>query len=622
MENLIAFDIETTSLCEKTTEIVGIGVYSEKGHKFIYKPTKEQFVKLLEQIGDRKLIMQNGVFDCSCIYHYYGIDIREKLAHDTMLLAHTLGRDMELNLDYLSEQYLGEKKIEIDKPHHELTESEMKEYCLRDVELTYKLCEKLLNISELPMKLYTNEVMPLYREVTIPMKYKGLYVHTKYFTKLVKDLEISSKHKEFLINEEIKDKIGNIKEKILDQTYKTSKNSRFGKLCVQLYGTLDLDRSTELMLKTHLWLTDFPDKPFIFNINSSDQLAWLLFKIYKQRIEKRSKNTNKPVVDAKILELYKHLPFIDLLLKKRKEDKLLSTYAKPILEKSVDSWVYPNMNQTGTGSGRYSSNNPNFQNLPRDDDRIKKGIIAPKGYKIVSADFSSLEPRCFAETSGCSKLIEAYRKGEDFYSRIAIDVLGLDHLSAIPTDDNFLKKVDPEKRQIVKCFALAVIYGAKAWKVSKILCISEAKAQELIDKYLEIYPELKEYMNRQENDLILNNRIVSRFDRVIYVDYANADKKSRGHMLNLAKNHPIQALAAHICNAAAIKTSRELIKQRIDGQIVSQIHDELVLYVCTDQAKKAAEILKDAMENNEITNKMEVPVLAEPAIGTNLAEVK
>jgi len=619
MNNIISIDIETDSLNEKTNTIYGIGLYSSKGKAFYYMPTKEDMLAIVEKIGDRKLVAHNAVFDLSSIYHSFNVDLRMKLAHDSLLLAHTIGRDQELSLDALSEKYLGEKKIVIKGPHHELPPETMEEYCLKDCELTYRLCELLLSNPDLPKDLYYNEVMPLYKEVTIPMKIKGLKVNTKYFENLTQLLESDVKLRALRIDEEIADKTYDIKNKILDETYKTSKNSKFGKLCTKLFGTIEVDRKLELKIKYSLWLQDYPDKPFIFNINSSDQLAWLLFKIYKEKPVKKSKKTGKPTLDAKALENYKHVPFVDLLLKKRKIDKLLSTYAKPILEKSIDGWVYPKWNQAGTSSGRYSSD---FQQLPRDDKRIKQGIVAPKGYKIVSADFSSLEPRCFSEVSKCRKLIEAYKRGEDFYSRIAIDVLGLTHLSAMPGDKNFLKKVDPEKRNIVKCFALAVIYGAKAWKVSKILNITEAEAQVLIDKYLDTYPELREYMNKQENELILHNKIVSRFGRVIYVNYKNASKASRRHMLNLSKNHPIQGFGAHITNCASISTARELIKQNIDGIIVGQVHDELILYVKSKDAEKAAGILKKCMEDNEITRQMEVPIVAEPTICNNLAEAK
>jgi DNA polymerase-1 len=94
------------------------------------------------------------------------------------------------------------------------------------------------------------------------------------------------------------------------------------------------------------------------------------------------------------------------------------------------------------------------------------------------------------------------------------------------------------------------------------------------------------------------------------------------NQMNNAKNFPIQSTAAHITNAALIKLARLFKKHNIDGWICLQIHDEIVAYAREDQAELAAQLLKQAMEDNEITNQIDIPIIAEPAIGNNFAEVK
>ena len=137
-------------------------------------------------------------------------------------------------------------------------------------------------------------------------------------------------------------------------------------------------------------------------------------------------------------------------------------------------------------------------------------------------------------------------------------------------------------------------------------------------------------MNKQEEIALNEYRVMSRFKRIRHLEkikeLVNSDNlddywKLRGY-LNLAKNHPIQALAAHICNYAALNIARKIKKYKIKAHIVLQVHDEITLYVEKSKANFVAKLLKEAMEDNEITRQMEVPIISEPKIGYTLAEVK
>jgi len=290
----------------------------------------------------------------------------------------------------------------------------------------------------------------------------------------------------------------------------------------------------------------------------------------------------------------------------------------------------------------------NLQTLPRDDKRIKKGFVAPPGYKIVNADFAALEPRIFSWVSKDPGLKLVWQKGLDLYSQIAIDVFNLDNVSADPKAKNFLKDVNPEYRQKAKVFTLAVPYGANAWRIAQLMGIGPDQAQEIIDNYLDSYPQLRKYMADQERAAMRYGRVRTKFGRVrhlpgakeLYKGYgtrildkrymvSNYNQKYGSEMyykfrnyLNNAKNFPIQSTAAHICNAALIKLSKLFKKNNIDGWIALTIHDEITCVVREDQAEFAAQLLQESMEKNWVTEQIDVPILAEPKIADNLADAK
>jgi DNA polymerase I-like protein with 3'-5' exonuclease and polymerase domains len=411
----------------------------------------------------------------------------------------------------------------------------------------------------------------------------------------------------------------------------------------------ELDEEAVFEIKKKIYLDNNPDHPHIFNLGSNAHLGWLIFDQYGCEPEELSRKTQKPKLDADNLEKYEHLPFIKKLLEMKKLDKMLSTYINPILEMQTDGWIYPSMQQYGTTSGRYSCGGGlNLQTLPRDDKRIKKGFIAPPGYKIVNADFSALEPRIFSWVSGDEGLKDIWRKGLDLYSQIAIDVFGLANVSANEKDPNYLKKVMPDYRQKTKVFTLAVPYGANAWRVAQLMGVEVDEAQEIIDAYLDSYPELKVYMADCERAAQRTGMVRTKFGRIRHLQGAKelhrkygtriTDKRAmkarcgddvgqelyykyRNYMNN-SKNFPIQSTAASVCNAALIKLSKLFKKNKIDGWICLQVHDEITCIVREDQAEFAAELLKDSMENNVVTAKIDIPILAEPMVADNLAEAK
>lgn len=273
-----------------------------------------------------------------------------------------------------------------------------------------------------------------------------------------------------------------------------------------------------------------------------------------------------------------------------------------------------------------------------------------KRYRIIAADYSQAEPRIFAHYSGEKRLQAVFDSDDDFYSVIAIDVMGLSQYSANPKDPNFLKKLAPEIRQLAKVIALAIPYGAGAYQIAAQLGYlkngrpDSDRAQKLINQYLRAYPNLHKYMKRQELTAKKHGYVTNLFGRVrqipeaksLYEEYGDALLDSRwakqrglellrkdySSALNVAKNSPIQSTAADIVNMAMIELSRYIADNKLDASVRLQVHDELVCIAEESVAEHLAKKLEHYMCHNRYAVQLDVKLAAEAKIGSNLKEVK
>lgn len=277
-------------------------------------------------------------------------------------------------------------------------------------------------------------------------------------------------------------------------------------------------------------------------------------------------------------------------------------------------------------------------------------VTVPEGYIVVRDKKSGqtfvtgncqLEPRLFTHVTQDTNLIKAFNSGEDFYSRIAIDVLGLDEYSANPKDKNYLKKNSPKDRNRSKVFCLAIPYGAEAGRISKSMNIEFQEANDLINKYLNTYPGLKGMMKNARQMALIDGVSITEFGRIRHLEEATEIYKKYGkkildyryaksknllkirrklkNLLNNSTNFKIQGMAAHVCNRAIIKLVDEINKEKLNAYPVLQIHDEIVCIAEESIVENFAKILQDSMEN---TVKVSVALPAEPIIADNLGEAK
>lgn len=721
----VVLDVETDSKSEKRAKLYGIGL-SFQDHEAFYIPIRKKTTDLWwtrdvtdsiaawlqSLLRDRQLIGHNVIYDVLVIENNFGYDLSKYIYSDTILLKHTLDEERPHGLKETAVKYLGpwaDKAAKalyenikanggtITKENLEMYKADtdvLSEYCCWDTLLTrqlFNIFEPRLKEEGLSDLFYKDEIMNLYREVTIDMKRKGFTVDVAYFQELQQTIGVEINRLEDEIISDLIVHTSEYEQKVLNENYPVKTTGNFPKALAEMLSlTLPINKlgkitmakkavEEQAILTPHWffdWVTgkipfsehsiayetqllmfqkDNPNKRYVFNLKSNDHLAWLIFDRLGETPLSHTE-TGKPRCDDDYLASIKDLyDFVPKLVDLKKLIKLSSTYIEGILDRQIDGIIYTSMLQFGTTSGRYSSSDPNLQNIPRIKDEeaalsalvlkytnaIKKGFIAPKGYKIVNADYASLEPVCFAHASGDERLREVFRKGYDLYSAIAIEVFNLEGFSADKKAANYLKKFHPEKRQLAKTFCLAVVYGAEAGRISDVMGVDYKTAEEIIDRYLEAYPQLRRYMancDYQANkfgyvktdlgrvrhlpiakelhtrwgDKLLNRRFVKQNDLGdIRYKYKNT--------LNNSKNFPIQATASHIVNRAMIAANRKFKDLNIDAYICMQVHDEITCIVKDDKSELVKKLLKEAMET---TTTISVPLQAEPIIADNWADAK
>ena len=337
--------------------------------------------------------------------------------------------------------------------------------------------------------------------------------------------------------------------------------------------------------------------------------------------------------------------------------KVKSTYVDRFLDRNENGRYYFYFKQNGTVSGRYGSD---AQQLPKPLEEgqdapilmkyiniVRAFLIAGNGRKVIDADYESLEPHCFASVSGDKGLQEIFEKNWDFYSTVAIKTEKLEGVSADKAADNYLKKIDPVKRNTAKAYSLGIAYGMEAYALGMTLGVNQKEAQVLVNGYLDGFPQLKEWRERSREQVKANGYIKNYVGRVRHLPrvkktYAKfgdrmMDWRFRKELegqygkdqvmkayrdyrngLNNCLNFQLQSLAAAVVNRAALAINRKAEEMGIDAKVQAQVHDQLIINVREDQADEFAPIVQHLME---VTTKLPgVTLKAPPEIAVNWKE--
>ncbi len=329
-----------------------------------------------------------------------------------------------------------------------------------------------------------------------------------------------------------------------------------------------------------------------FNINSSRQLAEVLYKRLKLPALKKTKTGLS--TDAATLKAIQHTsPVIGKILEYREKTKLKNTYIDvlPNLVHPGDGRVHTNYNQLGTSTGRISSNNPNLQNIPVRTEygrQIRKAFIPGKGYDLLMAsDYSQIELRILAHMSEDENLIDSFKRQEDIHTRTASEVFAVGY-----------NEVDPDLRRKAKAINFGIIYGMTEFGLASRLSISEEEARDYINRYFGRYPRVSIFLKKLIEDAYKNGYSTTMFGRKRYIkELGSASSRIRSLGERFAVNTPIQGSAADIMKLSTIVLYNNLRSEELDSNIILHVHDELVLELKEKDQKKIEKIVRRSMEN-------------------------
>ena len=350
-----------------------------------------------------------------------------------------------------------------------------------------------------------------------------------------------------------------------------------------------------------------------FNIMSPQQLADILFvKLgipYPKRVKNNKYSTSKDILD-KIRFVN---PIVDKVLEYRMLSKLYSNYAVGLLsEIRDDGRIHTIFTQTLTRTGRLSSISPNLQNIPARDDyarMIRKAFIPDDNSVLLSSDYSQVELRVFASMSNATQMIDAFKNDIDIHTKTASDIYH------IPIED-----VTKKERRTAKAVNFGIIYGISSFGLSEDLGIDMVEAKHFIDNYLDAFPGIREYMEKEKEEAYKNGYVTTLMNRRRVIEELN----SKNYMIRtsgerMALNTPIQGTAADILKKAMVELYNEMNKKKLKSKILLQVHDELIINVLEDEIDEVKKLTQEVMEN---AFKLEVPLKVEISTGSNWYEAK
>ncbi len=345
-----------------------------------------------------------------------------------------------------------------------------------------------------------------------------------------------------------------------------------------------------------------------FNVNSPKQLSEVLFERLKLPVVKKIK-TGFSTDEEVLTKLAAKHPLPALILEYRQIAKLKSTYIDA-LPQMVDSKgrVHASFNQTGAETGRLSSNNPNLQNIPIRADlgrQIRKAFISfAKDHVLLSADYSQIELRLLAHCSKDENLIKAFKADEDIHCYTASLMFDV-------SED----KVDEKMRYAAKRINFGIIYGMSAFGLAKDLNISQAQAQDFIDKYFLRYPKVREFMDYSIGQAQEHGFVETLFHRRRYLpEIKSANIGLRQFAQRQAINAPLQGTAADIIKLAMVRIDQSIRAKKLYSTMIMTVHDELVFDVPVKEQEQMASLVKHDMET---VIKLSVPLKASLKIGFN-----
>jgi len=348
---------------------------------------------------------------------------------------------------------------------------------------------------------------------------------------------------------------------------------------------------------------------FPFNLNSTQQLADILYNRIGLPVGRKTKfgySTDNDELER--LAALHTLP--RQILRNRHLAKLKSTYLDALagLIHPITGRVHTSYTQTMTATGRLSSSDPNLQNIPirtEDGGRIRRAFIAGEpGWKIISADYSQIELRIMAHLSSDSRMIEAFKGGEDIHRATA------SWMFDIPAG-----LITGDMRRQAKEVNFGVLYGMGEFGLADRLGISRKRAKEFIEQYFANFPSVKGYIEEIHNNAREKGYVETMMGRRRPIPEINASNFNiRQNALRVATNTPIQGSAADLMKGAMLAVDRMMTAKGYKARMLLQVHDELVFEAPPDEVKPLTESLRQVMSS---VWKLKVPLEVGIGVGDN-----
>lgn len=574
--DIFAFDTETTSLDYMQVSIVGVSFAVQAGeaayvpccHDYLDAPEQlsldwvlEQLKPLLENPNKAK-VGQNLKYDRSVLLNH-GITL-QGIAFDTMLESYVLNATATRHdMDSLAKQYLDRETIHFEdiagKGAKQLTFNQISleqagPYAAEDADITLQLHQALL-----PQIEEHSALTSVLDTIEMPL------------VSILSDIE------------------------------------RNGALVdAKLLGEQSLELGERLQT---LEQQAFDLAGEAFNLGSPKQLGVILFEKLELPIIKKTPKGAPSTAEEVLQELALDYPLPKVLMEYRGLSKLKSTYTDklPQMISPKTGRIHTSYHQAVTATGRLSSSDPNLQNIPirtAEGRRIRQAFVAPKGYRIVAADYSQIELRIMAHFSNDEGLLAAFNNNLDVHRATAAEVF-----------ETELEKVTTEQRRSAKAINFGLIYGMSAFGLGKQLGLGRKDAQHYIDRYFDRYPGVKVYMDDTRALAAEKGYVETLFGRRLYLAEINSRNGMRRQAAERAAiNAPMQGTAADIIKRAMVQVSQWLTEHNCDARIIMQVHDELVLEVNESQVE---ELISPLCAKMASAATLAVPLIVDAGTGEN-----
>lgn len=573
-EKMVGVDIETTSLDPYSSTILMVQVGTDT-ISYIFDARKidlNKFEKLKNLLEDTSILklLQNAKFDYTMLKVHYGMEIRN--IYDTMLadavLSSGYGRSVSLlaivrrRLDLDLDKGIRKSFERLNK--YSVFSDEQLSYAAVDTLILFPLFEKQWPLLKKEGLIKIAKLEFAVTGVVGDMEINGIYIDQKRWRQIIKDLSVKRDEVSKRFQEEIR------------PYYKANQMDMFN-------GVADA-----------------------ININSQVQLM----DLFNNKI-----GLDIPSTGVGVLSGVTH-PIAKTLLEYRGYEKLISAFGESLLNKvnKKTGRLHPDFQQLRTATGRFACANPNLQQIPRNSKEapFRECFNPEPGYKLVTADYSSMEMRILADLSGDEKMIKALKEGLDIHSYTASLMFNK------PYSKDF-KKEFPDLRQIAKPIGFGLMYGMGPVGLARRLEVSKQKGQEYMDKYFASYPSVKKFLDKMANNAVQRGWSSTPGGRKRWYRRPDKTDPEYGRIVSgiqrQAKNHPIQGT-----NADAVKYALVFLKERInnegvDAKITHTVHDEIVCEVREDQAEDWAKIQSEEMVRAGELFIKKVPVISEPFVG-------